>query len=627
MKYKDFNKKIIDLVGGKDNVQAVVHCMTRLRFTLKDRSKAKTEEIKNMDGVVDVVSNDVAYQIIVGTHVNEVHSELISMLGISGENDTSEKKVKKNPVKAVLDLFSESMTPILEPIIAAGMLAGVLSLLTLTGLVSAESPTYLLLDNIRSAVFFFLPIFMAMSCAKRLNASPYLAVALAAALLSEGINGVEGLSIFGISLPTTTYSNSFIPIILAVWFMGYVQKFLKKIMPQFLHYFLVPVFTLIICLPITLMFFGPMGAWIGNGMSYVCLFLMDTLGNWSVIALYAALQPFLIMFGAGNFIIPIVVQFHAEIGYDPVFYAACTISDIAVAGAMVGYFLRAKNEKQKQLFGTFGFSALLGVTEPAIYGAFVKFRRPFIAVMIGGGLGGLFAGITNVKTYAMAWGLAGLPSYIGNSDYKNFYSMIIAVVIGFVAAAVAAYVLGIPKEKDEKSNDENISEAKKDEVKVIDSEVNGSIVKKAIINGCAKGDLIELSKVEDKAFSSGALGKGVGIVANTNSVVAPVNGEVVTVFPTKHAFGIKTDDGVEILIHIGINTVELEGKHFDLKVNQGDMVTVGQPLVEVDFEKVREEGYDPTIIMVVTNTADYLDVIPVKEDFITSEEECITVVI
>ena len=403
MKYKDFNTKIIELVGGKDNIQAVVHCMTRLRFTLKDRSKAKTEEIKKMDGVVDVVSNDVAYQIIVGTHVSEVHSELISMLGISGEANSSENKVKKNPIKAVLDLFSESMTPILEPIIAAGMLAGVLSLLSLTGIISAESPTYILLDNIRSSVFFFLPIFMAMSCAKRLNASPFLAVALAATLLSTGINGVEGLSFFGIALPTTTYSNSFIPIILAVWFMGYVQKSLKKVLPKFLHYFLVPVFTLIICLPITLMFFGPIGEWIGSAMSWVCMFLMNTLGNWSVIALYAAVQPFLIMFGAGNFIIPIVVQFHAELGYDPIFYAACTISDIAVAGAMLGYFLRAKNEKQKQSFGTFSFSALMGVTEPAIYGAFVKFRKLFLAVAIGGGLGGLYAGIANVKTYAMAW--------------------------------------------------------------------------------------------------------------------------------------------------------------------------------------------------------------------------------
>ena len=618
MKYKDFNTKIIDLVGGKENVQAVVHCMTRLRFTLKDRSKAKTEEIKKMDGVVDVVSNDVAYQIIVGTHVSEVHSELISMLGISGEANSSENKVKKNPIKAVLDLFSESMTPILEPIIAAGMLAGVLSLLSLTGIISAESPTYILLDNIRSSVFFFLPIFMAMSCAKRLNASPFLAVALAATLLSTGINGVEGLSFFGIELPATTYSNSFIPIILAVWFMGYVQKSLKKVLPKFLHYFLVPVFTLIICLPITLMFFGPIGEWIGSAMSWVCMFLMNTLGNWSVIALYAAIQPFLIMFGAGNFIIPIVVQFHAELGYDPIFYAACTISDIAVAGAMLGYFLRAKNEKQKQLFGTFSFSALMGVTEPAIYGAFVKFRKLFLAVAIGGGLGGLYAGIANVKTYAMAWGLAGLPSYIGNNDYKNFYSMIIAVIIGFVAAAVAAYFLGIPKDSEK---------AETSDEKAVSSKSDDSMMNKVVVNGCATGKLVKLSEINDKAFSSGALGNGVGIIADNNLVVAPVDGEVVCVFPTKHAFGLKTESGVELLIHIGIDTVELEGKHFTTMVNQGDKVKLGQPLVQVDFDKVKEEGFDPTIIMVVTNTQDYLDVIPVSKDVTSDKEECINIVL
>ena len=540
------------------------------------------------------------------------------MLGISGEANSSENKVKKNPIKAVLDLFSESMTPILEPIIAAGMLAGVLSLLSLTGIISAESPTYILLDNIRSSVFFFLPIFMAMSCAKRLNASPFLAVALAATLLSTGINGVEGLSFFGIALPTTTYSNSFIPIILAVWFMGYVQKSLKKVLPKFLHYFLVPVFTLIICLPITLMFFGPIGEWIGSAMSWVCMFLMNTLGNWSVIALYAAVQPFLIMFGAGNFIIPIVVQFHAELGYDPIFYAACTISDIAVAGAMLGYFLRAKNEKQKQLFGTFSFSALMGVTEPAIYGAFVKFRKLFLAVAIGGGLGGLYAGIANVKTYAMAWGLAGLPSYIGNNDYKNFYSMIIAVIIGFVAAAVAAYFLGIPKDSEK---------AETSDEKAVSSKSDDSMMNKVVVNGCATGKLVKLSEINDKAFSSGALGNGVGIIADNNLVVSPVDGEVVCVFPTKHAFGLKTESGVELLIHIGIDTVELEGKHFTTMVNQGDKVKIGQPLVQVDFDKVKEEGFDPTIIMVVTNTQDYLDVIPVSKDVTSDKEECINIVL
>lgn len=619
MKYKEFNNKIIELVGGKDNIQAVVHCMTRLRFTLKDRSKAKGDEIRKLDGVVDVVSNDVAYQIIIGTHVSEVHSELINMLELSGNEEV--KKVKKNPVKAVLDLLSESMTPILEPIIAAGMLAGVLSLLTLTGLISAESPTFLLLDNIRSAIFFFLPIFMAMSCAKRLNASPYLAVALAATLLSTGINGVSGLSIFGIALPTTTYSNSFIPIILAVWFMGYVQKALKKVVPQFLQYFLNPVFTLIICLPITLMLFGPIGAWIGDGMSYVCLFLMDKLGNWSVIALYAALQPFLIMLGAGNFIIPIVVQFHSELGYDPIFYAACTISDIAVAGAMLGYFLRSKDKKQKQLFGTFSFSALMGVTEPAIYGAFVKFRRPFIAVMIGGGVGGLFAGIAQVKTYAMAWGLAGLPSYIGNNDYKNFYSMIIAVVIGFVVACVVGYLIGIPKEDD--------SEETKIEKVDNTNETNEtkSLIKRSVVYGCTSGELIKLSDIKDKAFSSGALGKGIGINANSNLIVSPIEGEIVSIFPTKHAFGLKSKDGVELLIHIGINTVELDGENFELLAKVSDKVEVGTPLVKVDFNKIKEQGYDTTVVMVVTNSYEFMDVIPSEANKIDEKNECLKVIL
>lgn len=251
MKYKTLNEAIIRLVGGKDNINAVVHCMTRLRFTLKDRNLANTDEIKAMDGVIDVVSNDVAYQIIIGTHVSEVHEELISMLGLGGGTGTVLPKTKKNPFKAALDLVSESMTPLLEPIIAAGMLAGLLSLASLLGLAPADSPTYIVLDSIRGAVFFFLPVFMAMACAKRLNASPYLAVALAATLLSSSINGVEGLSVFGIPLPAITYSSSFIPILPAVWFMGYVQAFLKKIIPSLLQYFLIPVLTLVITLPVT----------------------------------------------------------------------------------------------------------------------------------------------------------------------------------------------------------------------------------------------------------------------------------------------------------------------------------------------------------------------------------------
>lgn len=647
MKYQAFNEEIIRLVGGKENVSAVVHCMTRLRFTLKDRSLAKTDEIKAMDGVIDVVSNDVAYQIIIGTHVAEVHEELISMLGISSAAEDDKPKAKKNPFKAALDLVSESMTPLLEPIIAAGMLAGLLSLVSLTGLVSADSPTYVVLDSIRGAVFFFLPVFMAMACAKRLNASPYLAVALAATLLSSTINGVEGLSIFGIPLPTITYSSTFIPIMLAVWFMGYVQAFLKKVIPNLLQYFLIPVLTLVITLPVTLLFFGPIGTWIGEGISFVCNFLASTLGNWSVVAFYAAIQPFLIMMGAGNFIMPVIMAFLAEMGYDPLFLAACTISDIAVGGAMFGYFLRAKDPKQKELFGTVSFSAILGCTEPAVFGVFVKYRRPFLAVIFGGGLGGLFAGLMKVKTYTMAWGLAGLPSYIGVNDFNNFYYMIAAVVIGFVAAAIAGFVLCVPDGDGQNAGKAGFkfgkakaaaAEAKGQEEKAGAADRNATADKDSaadknstglegeLIGAVAEGTAIPLSQVNDKAFSSEIMGKGIAVKPAANQVYAPIDGEVACLFPTKHAIGIKSDSGVELLIHIGIDTVQLDGKHFTAHVEQGQRVKRGQLLVEADMKAIEAEGYDTTTMLIVTNTPQFLDVIPTAADKIGPKDDCLRIV-
>lgn len=616
MKYKEFNKKIIKLVGGKDNIQTVVHCMTRLRFTLKDRSKAKTDEIKALDDVVDVVSNNVAYQVIIGTHVNEVHAELISMLDLKNNTkDDDTFKEKKNPLKAILDLVSETMTPVIEPIIASGLLAGFLSLFTITGILSEESSTFLLLNSIREAVFFFLPILIAMSCAKRLKASPYLAVALAVTLVSTSINGVEGLSIFGISLPQTTYANSFIPIILAVWFMGKLTVFLQKRIPQFLQYFLNPVLIMVICLPVTLLFFGPIGIWIGDGIGWLFELLNNTFGSWIVVMLYAALQPFLIMLGAGNFMMPLALNFVNKMGYDPIFLAAATISDIGVSGAMLGYFLKAKESKQKQLFGTVSFSALMGVTEPAIYGVFIKYRRPFIAVIIGGGLGGLFAGLMKVKTYSIVWGLMGLPSYAQNQDFSNLIFMIISVLISFVGAGVAAYILGIPSE--EKSKD----------IKIVSESDSKLLNEKIVFSSVADGEIVQLEEIHDQAFSTGALGKGIGIIPSSNEVVSPLEGEVTVVFPTKHAIGLKTDSGIEVLIHIGIDTVELEGKYFETVVKEGDRVMPGQLLSKVDFERIKKDGYDPTIIVIVANTPDYLDVIPATSGTVTKACDSFTVIV
>lgn len=603
MNYQELCEQIIRLVGGQDNIQNVVHCVTRLRFTLVDQSKTKINEILELKEVIDVIANEAVFQIVIGPQVMDVYKDLMSILGDEVQKVNHNKK---SIWRSILDLMSESMLPILQPLMAAGMLAGVLSVLSLANIVSPESSTYIIIDSLRNAIFFFLPVFMAMSCAKKLNANPYLAVALAVTLLSGSINGIEGLDFFGIPLPTITYSNSFFPIILAVWLMGNVDKLLSRIIPNAVTYFFKPVLTLLICLPVTLLVFGPMGTWLGEGINFVCQFLMNTVGNWIVVALYAALQPFLIMLGAANFVMPVLMNFLTTQGYDPIFLVGSLISDAAVGGALLGYFLCAKNSQQRQLFGTTAFSAFMNITEPGVYGVFVKFRRPFIAVMIGGGLGGMFAGLMGVKGYSFA-GLVSLTAWIGDGDYQNFYFAVISVIIAIVAGGVSSYLLGIPDENQDK---------KIDNKKV-----------KHVINAPVKGAMISLKEVKDKAFSSEALGKGIAIIPEDGKVVAPVSGEVVTLFPTQHAIGIKTEYGVEVLIHIGIDTVELNGKYFEAKVKQGDYVEIGQELICFDKDSIKTEGYDCTVIMVVTNSHDYLDIVPTMEERINRKQNCLTVVI
>ncbi|HBE9017907.1 TPA: PTS glucose transporter subunit IIA [Clostridioides difficile] len=623
MKYKDLNENIIKLIGGKENIKSVAHCVTRLRFTLNDRSIAQTEEIKKLKGVIDVVSNDVAYQIIIGTHVVDVYNEFMSMIGLSS-SESSIKSERKKGIRGIKGIFnsifvvvSETMTSVIEVLLAVGILASILALLNMSGILQSDSPTYQILDTLRSATFHFLPVLIAIASAKRLNVNPYIAVVLAVTLLSSSIDGVEGLSLFGINLQATTYANSFIPILLGVWAMGIIIEGLKKILPKALHYFLVPVLSLIITLSVTLTVFGPIGMWIGDGLNYACMFLIDTLGNWSVVALYAALQPLLIVFGAANFTMPISLNSVTTLGYDPIFMGAATISDIAVCGAMFGYFLKTRNKEQKQLFGTVSFSALMGVTEPSVFGVFMKYRRPFVAVMIGGGIGGLIAGLAQVKTYGMVWGLAALPTYLVGGEVSNFTFMIISVVVSFVAATAASYLLGIPSDEKE--------EVKGDNEKELELIINENNSRTISIGNVAKGQVIALGEVNDKAFSSGALGKGVGVIPSESksTVISPVDGTITIVFPTKHAYGIVTDEGLEILIHIGIDTVNLDGKFFESLVTQNQRVKKGDALAVFESDKIIEEGFDSTIITVVTNTSDYLDVISSNDE----SEELLTVIV
>ena len=619
MSYEKLNKQLIELVGGKDNIKAVAHCVTRLRLTLKDRSLAKTEEIKNLDGVIDVVSNEVAYQIIVGTHVTDVYNEFMLMLGLKPDGEEIEKPKAigvRGIASSILVMISETMTSIIEVLLAAGMIAGIMAIISLTGLVSKDSPTYMIFDTLRGGVFHFLPVFIAASAAKRMKLNEYVAMALAVGLLSTNIDGAKGWELFGYHLPTIGYANTFIPILLGVWFLSVVTKYLKKIIPSGLQYFLVPALSLVLTFPVILVVFGPIGTLIGDGVSAFFDVLMNTIGNWIVVVLYAAFQPFLIVLGAANFTYPIVLNFLGTIGYDPIIMHAATISDVAVCGAMFGYFLRAKKGHQRQMFGTVSFSALMGITEPAVFGVFVKYRRPFLAVIIGGGLGGLIAGLAGVKTMGFVWGLASLPTYLAGGT-SNFIWMIISVVVGFVGATAVAYGIGIPKEESEEELEE------KEFVEALESNQG---LKQVCIGKIAEGDVVPLSEISDKAFASGALGKGVGIIPAQaeESIISPVEGTVTVAFPTKHAYGIKTKNGVELLIHIGVDTVNLKGKYFESFVEKGQEVKKGDILAKYQAEKVKEAGFDPVIIVVVTNSNDYLDVISTSNE---QDDELLTVIL
>ncbi|NIZ40174.1 PTS transporter subunit EIIC [Spirochaetales bacterium BR193] len=589
MKYEQFNTQLLTLLGGKKNIKSVAHCTTRLRLTLHKSKLAQKKEIEKLDGVIGVVENRIAYQIIIGTQVTDIYNELIQLVGINHPSDSDGRsKGIKGVVQSIMVVVSETMSSIVELLLAAGLVAGVLTILTMSKVLDANSSTVQIFSAISSATFYFLPILVASAAAKRFGINPYVAIVLAATLLSSGINGAEGLILFGVPLKPIVYANSFIPILLAVWFLALVIKQLQLWLPKALHYFLLSALALSIVLPVTLLFFGPIGEWIGLGISAFLYALSESIGNWFVVMLYAAFQPFLIVFGAGNFVTPIVVHSFATQGYDPIFFAA-TISDFGVAGAMLGYFLRAKIQKEKQLFGTVGLSAFMGITEPAIFGAFLKYRRPFLAVMIGGGVGGLLAGLMGVKRTVYAWGLAGLPTYL-DGGVRNFIWMMISVIISFVVAGITAYGLGFPKAKEHFEDEEGVS-----------IEEPSAIVK--ILEKTAQGEVIPLSMVQDQAFSFGALGKGIGIVphADTCEVLSPVDGVITLVYPTKHAYGLQTASGTEILIHIGIDTVNLQGKYFDSFVSMGNHVKVGDKLASYQVSKLRKASIDPTIMVVLIN--------------------------
>lgn len=603
MNYKETALKIIDFVGGKANINALTYCVTRLRFELKEQSKADVKALENVEGVIGVVSTNILFQVVIGTDVIHVYDEINKMLA---SNNEIEKEMKRNPLKTFLDIMSDSVTPIIPLFVICGLVTAIMSIAKLTGILIPESSTYAVLISIRDAIFFFIPVFIANSCAVRLKVNPYVAMALAVTLVSSSINGVEGLSLFGVSITPVTYANSFLPILMAVWFMSILDTLLNRIIMEKLRFFLKPTLSLVITFIAVLFIFGPLGVWLSSGFGYCLTFIGDTIGNWFVVGLYAAVQPLLIVTGSSGFVMPLLFASLTELGFDPLIIPGSLASDIAVAGVTLAIAFRVHKPEMKQLAMTTGISALCAVTEPANYGVLIKYKRPYIAAAIGGACGGLFAGALGLKGYGFSSAILGLPVYIGpdQNGIYNFYIAIGTVLIAFITGFIASWFLSLT------------SETNPEEVNMMDT----------YIKSPSGGKLIPLENVNDRVFSSLSLGKGIAMKPNDKAIYAPFDATVTTLFPTLHAIGLTGSNGIELLIHIGIDTVALNGKYFDSKIKQGDVVHAEQLLMEVEYEEIAKAGYDNTIMYVITNSNHYKEINIAEKENIHPKETLITLI-
>ena len=618
MSYEVLAKEIIEKVGGASNVSAVAHCMTRLRFNLKDESKVNLETVKAIDGVVGAVNKGGQFQVIIGTHVSKVF-EAIQAVGNFDQSSSDEPEEKKSVASQILDAIAGTFSPIIPAIAGSGMIKALLALLTTFNWLSTDSQTYYILNFVSDATFYFLPFLLAFSASKKFKCSPYVAAALAGILLHPNLGALAELDnpvqYFGLPVTLATYSSSVIPIILIVWVQSYVEKYAKKYSPNSVEIFLAPMITMLVMSILALVVLGPIGAIAGDYLAQGFTFL-DEKASWLVPTIIGALFPLLVMTGMHYSLAPICLAQLATLGYENFLSPGMLVSNIAqgVAAAVVAF--KAKDQNMKSIAASSAITGVMGITEPALYGVNLPLKTPLYSAMIGGGCAGLYAGITGIRAFASSsLGLAALPVFIGGEGMSNFINAIISVAIAIVVTAVAALVLVKIEVPESKENE--IKEAKKDNIQ---------LNKKVIIQSPMTGTVLPLSQVSDEAFASEAMGKGIAIIPEEGKVFSPVDGTIAMVFGTKHAIGLVSESGVEVLIHVGIDTVKLNGQYFNAYIESGQVVKKGDLLLEFDMDAIKEAGFSLETPVIITNTQQYLDIIETEESLIQVNKELLTII-
>ncbi|PYY31167.1 beta-glucoside-specific PTS transporter subunit IIABC [Paenibacillus illinoisensis] len=635
MDHKKMGDDIVRLVGGEANINGLVHCATRLRFNLKDSKKAERETLEKHDGVITVVESGGQFQVVIGSHVAHVYAEIMKNRDFGGESSSTTETTgeKTSILSKVFEIISGSFSPLIPAMAGSGMLKALLTVLTMLGWMSDTSDTYLILSAAGNAVFYFLPIFLGITLGMKLKANPYVAGVIGAALLEPNFTGLmdkgSDVSFLGIPVVMMNYSASVFPIFISISIYALLDRLLKKIILKDLQLFLVPMIALIIMVPLSAMAFGPFGTNVGDWISSGVTWLIDVSGILSGIVL-GGFMTFMVIFGLHWGFTPITIQ-NIGVGGDPI-EAMAAAAVFAQIGVAFGIFLKAKKDKTlRTLAGSTSLTGLLaGVTEPIVYGLVLRYKRVIPIVVIAGAIGGAINGHFGVKMTAYVFhNIFAIPVYTPTVVY------VIAIVCSFAIATVLTVMFGyesktrptVSEVKD--ANDTNtgaMSESKTKEVPAA-PEVKTAEVKKEQIHSPLTGKAVALSTINDPAFSTGAMGKGLAIVPEIGEVVSPVDGVVTSLFPTGHAIGLTTGAGTEILIHIGINTVALKGKHFTPVVQEGDIVRQGDLLIQFDIEQIKQAGYETVTPVIVTLTQHEVDVFETSQEHVQKNDVLLTLVV
>lgn len=623
-KYENLAKEILENVGGKENINSLTHCVTRLRFRLKDESKANDEALKNNPGVVTVMKSAGQYQVVIGNHVPLVYADVCELAGISNGTQQVEDEAPQGLFNKLIDVISGCFQPILGPLCAAGIIKGLNALLVfILGSSFNNSGTYMILNAIGDSIFNFLPIILGYTAAKKFNVNVIVGMIIGATLCYPTIQtdtlsaagkaigtlpfiGSYYTKFIGIPFVSGNYTSTVVPVICIVALAAQIQKIAKKFVPEMLQNFFVPFFVLIISLPIGLLVIGPVVSLLTTVLSnmFAGLYAFSPIVTAFVIG---ALWQCLVIFGLHWALVPMAMVNIGNLGYDTILPGMLGTT-FAATGVLAAMYLKLKDENKKALAIPGVISAFCGVTEPAIYGFLLPEKTPFVFSCIGGAVGGAIMGTVAAKQYVIGGlGIFSVVNYI--SPKGNATGMIVSLIAGAVSLVVGFVLTMIFY----KTNDQQVENK---EVTKLEEETILSPI---------KGEVKPIEESSDAAFASGALGKGVVILPEEGKVYAPVTGTVTVLFPSLHAIGITSDAGVELLIHIGINTVQLNGEGFTAHIKQGDQIKQGQLLVEFDMNKIKEAGYSLETPVLVTNYADVKEVKNTSASFVQLQETLIEV--